>query len=178
MIRAGERIADEVEVYLAEGRSVSAELQRDRIDRAEESRSWGMAIRIITNGRIGISSTGDPVAWERCLQAAVDSAYLATPQEWKGLPGPSPLGGKAPCFDFLGPGAAYLPFLGLRLLSGEGAGSVTWSQTCTVFAPGAAVGVVGGVDGAVIRIDGWVRTGSSMVLVTVAGAATAALTVG
>ena len=99
VIRAGERVADEVEVYLAEGRSVSAELQRDRIDRAEESRSWGMGIRIITGERIGVSSTGDPGAWERCLRAAVDSAHLATPQEWKGLPGPAPLAGEAPCFD-------------------------------------------------------------------------------
>ncbi|MBS1194710.1 MAG: PmbA protein, partial [Methanomicrobia archaeon] len=96
VIRAGERVADEVEVYLAEGRSVSAELQRDRIDRAEESRSWGMGIRIITGERIGVSSTGDPGAWEHCLRAAVDSAHLATPQEWKGLPGPAPLAGEAP----------------------------------------------------------------------------------
>ena len=99
VIRAGERLADEVEVFLVEARSVSAELQRDRVDRAEESRSWGMGIRVIRGGCIGASSTSDPGAWERCLQAAVDSARLATPQEWKGLPGPGPVAGEAPCFD-------------------------------------------------------------------------------
>lgn len=99
VIRAGERLADEVEVFLVEGRSVTAQLQREKVDRAEESRSWGMGIRVIQKGRIGVSSTGDPAAWERCLQAAVDSARLATPQEWKGLPGPGPAAGEAPCCD-------------------------------------------------------------------------------
>jgi len=99
VIRAGERQAGEVEVFLVESRSVTAQLQRDRVDRAEESRSWGMGIRVITGGRIGVSATSDPGAWERCLQAAVDSALLATPQEWRGLPGPGPVAGEAPCFD-------------------------------------------------------------------------------
>jgi len=87
IIAAGKKVADEVEVLCSEGRGVSAELRRTIIGEAEEGRSFGIVIRTIQNGHIGVSSTSDPAAWESCLHAAVASGHLATPQNWQGLPG-------------------------------------------------------------------------------------------
>ena len=87
ILAAGKKVADEVEVFCSEGRGVSVELRRKIIGEAEEGRSFGIVIRTIQNGHIGVSSTSDPVAWESCLHAAVASGHLATPQNWEGLPG-------------------------------------------------------------------------------------------
>src|SRR5512138_1416697 len=84
----GARRADEAEVYYLEGFSVSATLKRREVANASGSRSKGLAIRVITDGRIGASSTSDPAGWEKCLDAAVASAKIATKQPWEGLPGP------------------------------------------------------------------------------------------
>jgi len=99
IICAGLRVADEVEVYLAEGSSVSAELKRDIIGEAGASDAWALGIRTIKNGKIGISSTSNPRKWRQCLDAAVASTILATPQEWNGLPGPADLKRKMDVFD-------------------------------------------------------------------------------
>jgi PmbA protein len=47
-----------------------------------------MCIRTIDKGRIGSSSTNDPLQWQACLDAAIAGGRLATPQEWRGLPDP------------------------------------------------------------------------------------------
>ncbi|MEA2035122.1 MAG: metallopeptidase TldD-related protein [Euryarchaeota archaeon] len=99
IISAGLRVADEVEVYLAEGSSVSAELKRDIIGEAGASDAWALGIRTIKDGKIGISSTSNPRNWRLCLDAAVASTILATPQEWNGLPGPADLKRKMDVFD-------------------------------------------------------------------------------
>ena len=88
ILAAGKKVADEVEVVCSEGCGVSAELRRRIIGEAEEARSFGIVIRTIQDGHIGVSSTSDPAAWESCLHAAVASGHLATQQEWHGLPGP------------------------------------------------------------------------------------------
>ena len=82
-----------------EGTSVSAELKRDRVAIATGSRDWGVSIRTIDHGQIGISATSAPDRWEECLGAALASMRLATPQEWKGLPEPARLREDAPSFD-------------------------------------------------------------------------------
>ena len=108
ILRAGSRSADEVEVYLVQGQSVSAELKRDVVSRSIESRHFSLSIRTITAGKIGSSSTSNPADWRRCLEAAVASGELATPQPWKGLPDPRPLGGSDLSYDPAlepGPGA-------------------------------------------------------------------------
>ncbi|MDD1718473.1 MAG: TldD/PmbA family protein, partial [Methanoregulaceae archaeon] len=86
ILAAGSRKADEVEVFFLEGSSVSATLKRKAVGNAAGSRSAGLSIRVISGGRIGISSTSNPAAWEKCLDAALASARISTPQEWKGLP--------------------------------------------------------------------------------------------
>ncbi len=89
IIRAGEVLVGEVEVYIAGGESVSAELKKTKIGIASGSHAMGLGIRTIDHGRIGSSATTDPAAWRKCLDAAVSSGTLATPQEWGGLPQPS-----------------------------------------------------------------------------------------
>ncbi len=86
IIRKGEALVEEVEVYIAGGESVSAELSKTNIGIATGSKSLGLGIRTIDHGRIGSSGTSDPAAWRKCLDAAVSSGTLATPQEWGGLP--------------------------------------------------------------------------------------------
>ncbi len=89
IIRTGEALVEEVEVYITGGESVSAELTKKKIGIATGSKSLGLGIRTIDHGRIGSSGTSDPSAWRKCLDAAVSSGTLATPQEWGGLPRPS-----------------------------------------------------------------------------------------
>lgn len=88
LIREAETSVDEVEVYIVEGTSVSADLKKKRVSRATTSQDCGLGIRTIDKGRIGSSSTNDPGRWRECLHAAIASGKLATPQEWQGLPSP------------------------------------------------------------------------------------------
>ncbi|MBT8508287.1 hypothetical protein AZH53_07700 [Methanomicrobiaceae archaeon CYW5] len=91
ILRAGEKMADEVEVSLEAGRSLSLELKQRVVGEASLAEVWGVGIRVITDGRIGSSSTTSPGRWEACLDAAVASARLADKQDWGGLPAPAPL---------------------------------------------------------------------------------------
>jgi PmbA protein len=99
ILKEGGRSAREVEVYVVEGTGVSAELKRDAVATATGTRDWGLSIRTIDKGQIGTSATSSPARWEECLEAALTSMRLATPQEWQGLPDPAELRRKAPSFD-------------------------------------------------------------------------------
>ncbi|MDD1706181.1 MAG: TldD/PmbA family protein, partial [Methanoregulaceae archaeon] len=99
ILRKGSRIADEVEVYISDGLSVSADLKRTKVSRAVESRYFGLSVRTIKDGRIGNSSTSNPKDWEKCLNASLASGNLATPQIWKGLPDPAPLDSRPIAYD-------------------------------------------------------------------------------
>ncbi|MCM2465281.1 TldD/PmbA family protein [Methanoculleus oceani] len=99
VLREGERRADEVEVFYARGESVSTEIKKGILGTAEESEAWGMAVRTVKDGRIGFSSTGDPDRWKECLDAALASGGLATPQQWGGFPRPAGLTSTASSSD-------------------------------------------------------------------------------
>jgi PmbA protein len=99
ILREGERHADEVEVFSAQGRSVSAEIKQAILGTAEESQSLSLVIRTVKDGRIGISGTGDPDRWEECLKAALASGRIASPQTWGGLPKPVAMTVTAPTAD-------------------------------------------------------------------------------
>ena len=87
IIREGQKSVDEVEVFYVQGRSVSADLKKKKINLASASEDCGLGIRTIHKGRIGSSSTNDPVHWKECLDAAIASGHLSTPLPWGGLPG-------------------------------------------------------------------------------------------
>ena len=99
ILDAGRKHADEVEVYYTEGVSVSAELKKSILEVATESRSQGLGIRTIREGRIGASSTNDLKRWRECLDAALASGNLASPQKWLGLPEPAEITREAPIAD-------------------------------------------------------------------------------
>jgi len=99
ILRKGEGIADEVEVYITEGQSVSGDLKRTKVSRAVESRYFGLSVRTIKDGRIGNSSSSNPGDWEKCLDASVASGRLATPLPWKGLPDPAPIDDRPVAYD-------------------------------------------------------------------------------
>ena len=99
ILREGERQADEVEVFYARGESVSTEIKKGILGTAEESEAWGMAVRTVKDGRIGFSSTGDPDRWKECLNAALASGRIATPQQWGGFPKPAGITGTASSSD-------------------------------------------------------------------------------
>jgi PmbA protein len=113
LIREGEKAADEVEVFYIEGTSVSADLKQEKVNLATTSRDCGLGIRTIHQGRIGSSSTNDPGKWRECLQAAIASGKMATPQAWGGLPEPAALPPSPLSFD---PGLQCEPAVVLDLL--------------------------------------------------------------
>ena len=99
VLRVGERQADEVEVFCTRGQSVSAGIKKGILGIAEESETWNMAIRVVKDGQIGFSSTGDPDRWKECLNAALASGRIATPQEWGGFPKPADIAATASSAD-------------------------------------------------------------------------------
>ena len=86
VLKEGIRRVDEVEIFYAEGVEVSADLKRTNVNIATRSDECGLGIRTIDKGRIGSSSTHNPKMWRECLDAAIASGKLTTPQEWNGLP--------------------------------------------------------------------------------------------
>jgi PmbA protein len=113
LIREGEKAVDEVEVFYIEGTSVSADLKQKKVNLATTCRDCGLGIRTIHKGRIGSSSTNDPGKWRECLQAAMASGKLATPQAWGGLPEPVSIPSSPLSFD---PGLKCEPAIVLDLL--------------------------------------------------------------
>jgi PmbA protein len=99
LVKEGQKLVDEIEVYYVEGTSVSADLKKRKISLATTSDDCGLGIRTIHEGRIGSSSTNNPGQWRECLAAAVASGKLATPQAWDGLPGPVPVDQTPLSFD-------------------------------------------------------------------------------
>src|SRR5665647_1084259 len=99
LLRDGQKSVDEVEVFYIEGTSVSADLKKKKVNLATTSVDCGLGIRIIHKGRIGSSSTNNPDHWEECLNSAIASGKLATPQDWEGLPCGVPLSQTPLSFD-------------------------------------------------------------------------------
>jgi PmbA protein len=99
LIHEAEKTVDEVEVFFVNGISVSAELKQKKVNLATTSKDCGLGIRTIHQGKIGSSATNNPEQWRICLDAAVASGKLATPQEWGGLPAPQSLSRTPLSFD-------------------------------------------------------------------------------
>jgi len=99
LLSEGQKKVDEVEVFFVKGISVSAELKQKKVNLAVTSRDFGLGIRTIHDGKIGSSGTNDPGQWQACLDAAIASGKLATPQTWDGLPAPLPLSQTPLSFD-------------------------------------------------------------------------------
>lgn len=86
ILKEGSKRVEEVEVFYGEGTAISADLKRKNVSIAIRSDECGLGIRTIDKGRIGSSTTQNPGQWKKCLDAAIASGKLATPQQWGGLP--------------------------------------------------------------------------------------------
>lgn len=125
ILKEGEKRADEVEVIVVSGSSLSADLRKRKVSHAHETRDFGLGIRTFRNGRIGSSSTNDPARWEQCLESALASGDLATPQEWRGLPEPVKFPQENLSFD---EGVVFDPATVEKLLRGIRAGVETYDR--------------------------------------------------
>ena len=99
LLHDGQKKVDEIEVFYVEGSSVSADTKKKKVNLATISKECGLGIRTIHKGRIGSSSTNDPDHWQECLNAAIASGKLASPQDWEGLPDVVPLSRTPLSFD-------------------------------------------------------------------------------
>jgi PmbA protein len=99
LINEAQKTVDEVEVFYVKGTSVSADLKRKKVNLATTTEDCGFGIRTIHKGRIGSSSTNNVSQWRECLNAAIASGKLATPQNWEGLPDTVPLSMAPLSFD-------------------------------------------------------------------------------
>jgi PmbA protein len=99
LIDEAQKSVDEVEVFYVEGISVSADLKQKKVNLATTSEDCGLGIRTIHKGRIGSSSTNNISQWRECLNAAIASGKLATPQDWEGLPDTVPISQTPLSFD-------------------------------------------------------------------------------
>ncbi len=99
ILNEGSRRVEEVEVFYGEGTAISADLKRRNVNLAIRSDECGLGIRTIDKGRIGSSTTHDPKRWRECLDAAIASGRLATPQQWGGLPRQSEFMNETLCYD-------------------------------------------------------------------------------
>lgn len=139
IIREGSRLADEVEVFIIEGRSVELELKRTRIGEAKEAHAWTYGIRTITEGKIGVSSSNDPDRWRDCLTASIESGRFATPQEWHGLPQPATIHRTVSIYD---PSLAVDPAVARDLLSALLEGARTYPADVVGGSAGLSVSTV------------------------------------
>ena len=88
IFQTAEKITDESEVLIINSESISADLKRENIAIGSSCKGSGLIIRVIKDGKIGVSSTDNPENWKKCLQAAVNSSKFADKINWKGLPDP------------------------------------------------------------------------------------------
>lgn len=89
ILKASKNLVDETEVFFAHSESISADLKQDKIAIGSKSKGSGIIIRVIKEGKIGVSCTDNPQTWKKCLDAACASVKYSDPLPWKGLPEPS-----------------------------------------------------------------------------------------
>ncbi len=122
ILKAAETRVDEAEVCISSARILSADLKREKIEIGSMADESGIVIRVITDGKIGISSTDNPAMWQKCLDAAIASARFSDRVDWKGLPGPENLPRERLAYDpEVRPEPGLLRDLIDRMLSGASA---------------------------------------------------------
>ncbi|MDO5843665.1 MAG: metallopeptidase TldD-related protein [Methanocorpusculum sp.] len=86
IISAGEKIADEVEVYVIKTDDLSLEQRESAVSSVFEHSGNSVYIRLVKDKKIGVSSTSDISRWSDCITSALSSAKLSKPvDEWKGF---------------------------------------------------------------------------------------------
>jgi PmbA protein len=92
ILKAGEKLADETEVFVLAFEDLSLEQREMKISAVAETSGTSLYIRTVKDRRIGVSGTSDITRWEECLKASAASAKLAEPVSgWNGFPGKAAL---------------------------------------------------------------------------------------
>ena len=104
ILRQGQAFADEVEVYVSRYEDLSLEQRQMAVSSVFEHAGQNIYIRVIKDGKIGVSATSDPTRIGDAMKAAVSSANLSEKIEgWNGLPGKEEIAsGKDPYDETLG----------------------------------------------------------------------------
>lgn len=95
----GEKLADEVEVYMLDYTDISLEQREMAISSVFEHAGSSIYLRVVKDNRIGISGTSDAARWKDCVDVALSSAKLSEPVPgWAGFPAKAVLPeGQDPC---------------------------------------------------------------------------------
>lgn len=128
ILKAANKQADETEIFFASSESIGADLKQDKIAIGSISRGSGLIIRVITNGKVGVSCTDNPKTWKQCLDAALASAKFADHIPWNGLPKPDSIDKKLHAFD---PRIKPDPDLILNLIERLKSGSESYTADIT-----------------------------------------------
>ncbi|MHC1584963.1 MAG: TldD/PmbA family protein [Candidatus Syntropharchaeia archaeon] len=80
----GEKLADAIEVFCISGKKLVIEIKRNEIELATQNFFQGIGIRVLIDGRMGISSTNDPKKTEDAVLEAVKLARVSDRDDaWK-----------------------------------------------------------------------------------------------
>lgn len=84
------RPGEQIEAYVSRGSSTDIRVYRGEVEHFVAAHSEGIGIRVIREGRTGVSSAGtlDPAAIAEVLSEARENLTFGTPDEWAGLAEP------------------------------------------------------------------------------------------
>ncbi|GBE02261.1 peptidase PmbA [bacterium BMS3Bbin06] len=83
------RGADQAEVYMISGRSLSIEVKEQTIDALESSQDFGYSLRVLRDGRIGFSFSTKKDEWIDVIENAIEASSFTDPDPLYDLAGPS-----------------------------------------------------------------------------------------
>lgn len=78
--------ADEAEAFIRSSRSLSVEIKEQSVDSLKSARSFGYAVRLIRNGRLGFSYATDRDDLEFAVERALEAAQVSDRDVSLGLP--------------------------------------------------------------------------------------------
>ncbi|HJJ47265.1 MAG TPA: metallopeptidase TldD-related protein, partial [Methanocorpusculum sp.] len=86
VLSRGQKVADEVEIFVARYDDLAVEQHEREVSSVFEHNGQNIYIRIVKNGKMGVSATSDPTKLDACLRSAVSSANLSdTIPNWRGF---------------------------------------------------------------------------------------------
>ena len=77
VLSKGQKLADEVEIFVAGYDDLSVEQREMAVSSVFEHSGQNIYIRVVKNGKMGVSATSDPTKLDACLRSAVSSANLS-----------------------------------------------------------------------------------------------------
>ncbi len=89
IVRARQRGIDLVEVYVVEWKGLSVEVKEQKVEGLDSSDTFGYAIRIIRDGRLGFAYSSSKDRVDDILSKAIENASFVNPDNALALPEPS-----------------------------------------------------------------------------------------